>query len=246
MFQYRSTSRKFITWGGDRLSLLYSSSYQISVCGRNATAVAVALNGYHFGVTVAHFPCNKQCPTGLIHCKSLDASLDIRGCPLTKYSLDATQFTDANIGDDVFVYGFPTNTHVRNYRAMIGYEHGYFHNGSAFNNEAIIRPNYRHLIGGDQQDGLSGSCVLNGYGIVGLACAYMNDSPSVSVVVPWPDIYQCIAENMRDGNITFPSDCKATVVAPPTLYNRIEKNFIPWIKRNDYLKLATIWIYNNM
>ena len=182
--------KKIHNLGSDRISVLENSSYQVEVCGERGTAIAVSLNNYHFGVTVAHFSCEKKCPNGFIECKSLDASLDIRGCPSTKYSLDASQFTDVNVGDEVFVYGFSTVTPIRNYRAIIGYEHGRFMNGSAFNGEAIVKPNYRHLIGGEQTTGFSGSCVLNGYGIVGLACATLDKTNAV--VVPWIDIFQCI------------------------------------------------------
>ncbi len=171
--------KKIHNLGSDRISVLESASYPISVCGSNAPAVealAISLNDHKFGVTVAHFPCNKQCPTGLIHC---------RACPSTNYSLDATQFTDVHTGDDVYVFCFPTNTCVRNDRAIIGNEHGNFYDSSAFNNEAIIRPK------------------------LPLACA--NDRTSVSVIVPWHNIYQCIEENLRDGNITFPSDCSSNI-----------------------------------
>jgi hypothetical protein len=237
--------KKIHNLGSDRIYVLENSSYQVEQCGDRATAIAVSLNNYHFGVTVAHFSCEKKCPKGFIDCKSLDASLDIRGCPPTKSILDASQFTDVKVGDEVYAYGFSTVTLVRNYRAVIGYEHGSFVNGSAFNHEAIVKPNYRHLIGGEQTSGFSGSCVLNGYGIVGLACANIYNSTN-AVVVPWIDIFQCIQENMRDKNVIFPSNCSSTVVSPPTLYNFAEKKFIPWIKQNSYLKSTISWIYNNM
>jgi hypothetical protein len=61
-----------------------------------------------------------------------------------------------------------------------------------FSINLIVNSNARLLVGASQYREFAGSTVLNGYGIIGVACAADKESVGTAVVVPWDDIIQCI------------------------------------------------------
>ena len=244
---YLSTSinfKKIHNMGSDRISLLEKVSYKHQVSRESATAFAVTAHGKTFGVAVAHFNLSGSTPIGHIHCNGLDASLVVDRCPPTAFSLDASVFTDPVTGDDAYVYGLGLESTIRSYSASIGSEYLNNVNGAPYSAETIARSNYRFLVGAEQRIGFSGSCVLNGYGIIGMACASLTNT-SNAVIVPWEDIWSCIEAKQREG-IQFPSNCNITMLAPPTLRNRLETLVFPYVKDSVYLRRLSNWMYNNL
>jgi len=140
---YVSTSvnfKKLHNMGSDRVGALEKISFPVTMCGSDASAFAISAFGHEFGVTVAHFPCN-SCPSGYDQCENIDISLILK-CPPTRYALDASKFAESAIGDDAFVFGFAVDSSVRNYHATIGGRFGSFINGTAYNSQPIVKPNY--------------------------------------------------------------------------------------------------------
>ena len=91
----------------------------------------------------------------------------------------------------------------------------------------------RYLTGAHQVYGMSGSCVLNGYGIAGVATEYAGDyifagNTSNNLVifhqglmVQWIDVYEFIILVQTYHNFT---PCNSTVViSPPNLLNWFER-----------------------
>jgi hypothetical protein len=239
--------KKIHNFGSDRITVLEKVSNQVVYCNTSATAVDLYKNGYYFSVSVAHFKCNKACPKDLLHCPGLDVSL-IPRCPIRQHSLDVTSFSDGIIGDDAFVYGFGVASSIRNYRASIGGLYNFNITGEPFNGEAIVKSHYRLLVGGHQTPGFSGSCVLNGYNIIGLACVTLHEDSykTNAVIVPWKDVDACITQAFDDQNIRFPTKCESNVIlTPPTLYNRVEVNVVPLINKYEFGRSVADWLYKN-
>jgi hypothetical protein len=227
--------------------VLEKVSNRVEYCGTVATAVDLFKDGFYFSISVAHFSCDKICPIDVLHCDGLDVSL-IPRCPIGQNSLDVSSFSDGIIGDDAFVYGFGTESNIRNYRASIGGVFDYNMTGEPFNGEAIVKSHYRLLIGAHQTTGFSGSCVLNGYNIIGLACATLleNSKRTNALIVPWRDIDVCIVQALKDQIIKFPTKCNSIeVITPPTLYNRAEVNVIPFFNKFAIGRTIADWLYKN-
>jgi hypothetical protein len=201
--------------GSDRIGMLEKVSYQAKACGMSTTVVGVVYRGHQFGVTVAHHRCNGTCPGGLYHCAGLDIALQINECPASLNVVDASRYVEPRTGDEAFVYGLATATNVRSYRASIGSVYGAHVGGAAFDGVAILRPNSRYLMGGDQNAGFSGSGVLNGNGLIGIASATLSGSLN-ALMVPWGDVYSCIETAVASG-LQLPTGCNSTVLVPPRL-----------------------------
>jgi hypothetical protein len=238
--------KKIHNMGSDRISFLEKVSYSITMCGSSATAIAVASHGHTFGVTVAHFNCTGLCPVDVIHCNGLDISLLLGECPPSEFSLDATTFTSPMIGDDAFVYGHSLDQMgIRNYRATIGNLYGRHIGNPPFSGMPNINLNARLLVGASQYPEFSGSAVLNGYGIIGVACASGKESFGTAIVVPWDDIMQCIENNVANISANFPVGCNSTVISSPTLLNRVERGGAKYVTKFTFLKTVGTWIYDN-
>lgn len=89
--------RRLISKSSITSGRIEEKTYKYSACG---TTVAISAFQHQFGVTVAHFPCNKTCPADLLRCSDLDISL-IKKCPPTSFSLDASQYTEPLVGDEL-------------------------------------------------------------------------------------------------------------------------------------------------
>ena len=163
-------------------------------------------------------------------------------CPPTQFALDASQFTEPHVGDEAVVYG--DGQYIKNYRATIGGFYGVDEQGTAFNNEVVLRANSRYLVGAEQSDGFSGSGVLNGYGIIGIASGFLKNTTN-AVIVPWSDIYRCIQEQVNAGTL-FPENCSSSIISMPSLLNRMEKNVFPLIKKSNFLTRCMNWMYMNL
>jgi hypothetical protein len=238
--------KKMHNFGSDRIDALEKASYAVTYCGDTATAFAVSAFGRQFGVTVAHFNCNTSCPSVLEHCPGLDISL-ILECPPrpTAHALDASKFTEPLTGDDAFVFGFGLDSNYRSYRASMGdrFKDDQYQNNTAYMRMPIVKSKYRFLTGAAQSKGFSGSCVLNGYGIIGVACANLALS-TIAIIVPWADVHLCIEQKVRAG-VKLPNECNLTTIPPPTLLNIVERNLLPYFKSNSYIHSMSVWIYNN-
>jgi hypothetical protein len=223
--------QKFHYIGGDRISALDKVSYQYvnpDLVG-SATAVGVMMDGKVFGVTAAHTQCKSNtCPNNLIACdNNLDVAL-ILECPEPGHVLDGSQYTNSTTADDAFVRGF-SDININSYKASIGGLYGHTLKNSPFRSQPIINPNYRYLVGASQSLGLSGSCVLNGYGIVGVAVAEerfprpnSTSSFNAALVVPWADIRNCIHRKFKSHVFPTSVECKTAMVLIPTLLNKVE------------------------
>ena len=230
--------KKLHNFGSDRIDILEKASFQVTVCGVSTTAVAVSSADRQFGVTVAHF-------LNLIRCPDSDISLIMR-CPSASFSLDAFLYMESRVGDEAVVFGHGVSNNIKNYRATIGGFYGANVSGTVFNVEVIIRANSRYMVGTDQVPGFSGAGVLNGYGIIGIASGSLANSTN-AVIVPWSDsdIYMCIQRQVNAGTF-FPVNCSSSIIAMPSLLNRIEKNLFSLIKKESNLLTRCIdWIYMN-
>jgi hypothetical protein len=231
--------KKLHNMGSDRIGLLEKISYKVNFGDQTGTAFAASYKGHHFGVTAAHFATNRSIPNGVVACNRLDVSILVKDCPTPSFSIDATKFIEPLVGDDAFVYGFPTDSRFRSYRATIGETLQWTSIGAHFNSELIVRNNSRYLVGADQVDGFSGGCVLNGHGIIGMVCCKVGNTTN-AVMIPWSDIFQCIEDSYYSG-VIFPANCTATMIAPPTLLSSAEK----LVLGNEYGRIVTQWLYQN-
>ena len=228
--------KKLHNFGSDRIDILEKASFQVTVCGVSTTAVAVSSADRQFGVTVAHF-------LNLIRCPDSDISLIMR-CPSASFSLDASLYMEPRVGDEAVVFGHGVSNNIKNYRATIGGFYGSTVSGTAFNVEVIIRANSRYMVGADQVPGSSVAGVLNGYGIIGIASGSLTNSTN-AVIVPWSDIKMCIQRQANAGT-SFPANCSSSIIAKPSLLNRIEKNLFSLIKKeSNFLTRCIEWIYMN-
>ena len=178
--------QKFHNVGADRISAIEKASFHFAdqACSGSATAFSVSLNKAVFSVTAAHIEC-ASCPDSVVHCDGLDIAFILK-CPVSQNALDGSQFVESRIGDDVYVRGY-SDVNINNYKASVGGTCGKNIGNEHFAGKAIVQANYRYLIGGSQSLGLSGSRVLNGYGIVGVAVAVEKfESPYIltNLVVP--------------------------------------------------------------
>jgi hypothetical protein len=221
--------QKFHNVGADRVAALAKVSFQDSPSlGKSATAFGVFLNDSVFSVTVAHPLCVNFCRPNAIACDGIDVAL-ILACPASGFALDGSQYVNSSTGDDAYVKGF-SDVNVNSYKASIGNEYGQSMSNPPFQDLPILKPNYRMLVGSSQSSGLSGSCVLNGYGIVGVAVAEKWDIRAdgteklfTSLVVPWYEVLHCIKKLQK--TYLFPkfSNCsKVSQVLVPTLLNGVE------------------------
>jgi hypothetical protein len=213
--------QKFRNVGVDRISAIEKVSFHFTdpACIGSTTAFSVSMKNSVFSVTAAHIKCaSSSCPNAIVHCDGLDITLILK-FPSSRNALDGSQFMESRIGDDVFVRGY-SDVNNNSYKASVGGTCGKNIVNKPFAGKAIVRANYRYLIGSSQSLGLSGSCVLNGYGIIGVAvAAEMFESPFTiltGLVVPWSD-------KMRETH-TFPtlSSCNTTMSYVPSLLNKAE------------------------
>ena len=153
--------QKFHNVGADRISEIEKASFRFAdqACSGSGTALSVSLNKTVFSVTAAHIECASSCPDSVVHCDGLDIALILK-CPASQNALDGSQFVESRIGDDVYVRGY-SDVNINNYKASVGGTCGKHIENDPFAGKAIVRANYRYLIGGSQSLGLSGSCVLN-------------------------------------------------------------------------------------
>lgn len=173
---------------------------QINVCGSEATSVSISIDNKLVTVTVAHFNCQGSTPEGHVPCEGLDLSLKYDECPSTDYALDFSQSVPLRDGDQVVAFGYYAGTnamysssswvgHVSSYVANIQQNQSCL---SHYVGCGVGHSTYSYVVNADQMSGMSGSVVLNGNGIVGIAVATIN---SVTVASPTADSPSATAEN---------------------------------------------------
>jgi hypothetical protein len=140
------------------------------------------------------------------------------------------------------VKGF-SDININSYRAAIGGFLNKHEHNPPFQLLPNLNPNYRFLVGAQQSQGLSGSCVLNGYGIVGVACA--SYSGGNAVVVPWSDINKCFQKKKKSHYFPTLKFCNATVTRVPNLQNFVE-NFLSYHLSHPNVKDLTSWLYHHL
>jgi hypothetical protein len=240
--------QKFHNVGADRISAIEKVSFHFTdpACIGSTTAFSVSMNNSVFSVTAAHIKCSSSsCPNAIVHCDGLDIVLILK-CPSSRNALDGSQFVESRIGDDVYVRGY-SDINVNNYKASVGGTCGEHIENDPFAGKAIVRANYRYLIGGSQSLGLSGSCVLNGYGIVGVAvAAEMFESPFTiltSLVVPWSDVVACFHKKQETHKFPSLSSCNMTMSYVPSLLNKAEA-FISNSSRHSFFAETANTLYH--
>ena len=239
--------QKFHNVEADRISAIEKASFLFAdqACSGSTTAFSVSLNKTVFSVTAAHIECASSCPDSVVHCDGPDIALILK-CPASKNALDGSQFVESRIGDDVYVRGY-SDINVNNYKASVGGTCGEHIENDPFAGKAIVRANYRYLIGGSQSLGLSGSCVLNGYGIVGVAVAVAKfESPHIlttSLVVPWSDVVACFHKKQETHKFPSLSSCNMTMSYVPSLLNKAEA-FISNSSRHSFFAETANTLYH--
>jgi hypothetical protein len=146
----------------EQLSKCSSSSI---LCNQSITVHYVILDGYIFGISVAHTPCyhDTVIPIYVHACDNLDVSV-WDGCPPKDVSLlDITgRIVEAKLGDSAIAFGFSSGLPRAWYGSIVG-ELGKNYSGVHFTNHAF--ENSKELLfQGTQNQGQSGGAVVNGNG----------------------------------------------------------------------------------
>jgi hypothetical protein len=211
-------------YGADRIEVIERVTYPFSFCSASAaTAFGMTALGFAFDITASHILCSVVEQRELLVCPGVDIVLT-RDCPRLPTILNGSVTARQRAGDTVVVYGFyspPTLpivslSYVGNLGEPFGRNETSF---QPFTDKLNIPTDARMVSGAIQAAGLSGSAVLNGLGLVGVAVASgINQGlPTAAYVIPVKYIEECVAHHAH--RLKRLSECGHVneVLSPPRL-----------------------------
>ena len=150
-----------------KVEVMHQSMRSMKVCENKITVHYVLWNDKVFGLTVAHTPCfwKDKPPPEFIACQEMDVSL-IKSCPPAHSGLlNLTgSVTVAQLGDEVMSCGFASVGVKRCWFGTVAGKWGNTAKSVHFTSKAFEHKEYILIAGASQDQQMSGSAVLNGYG----------------------------------------------------------------------------------